>query len=309
MAIPPDADILRRLGLIRTLHRIAVQQSMGQDSSAALSILSMHDAAEALLLLIAEKLHANLPKATAFAGYWQPIDDRLSPEELGHKVAMGRLNSARVSIKHHGILPSKDDVGSFRVLTGSFLREATEKVFGLDLDAVSVLSLVSPSDVRADLLMVQEFRKHGKHSEALGRLAIVFDMLIRRAELRHVDERGRSRLAPQANFAFESGFFLRLNDRKFSKAWDKVLGELKSLQTVVRMLALGLDPARYFIFRSLSPGVFLNLNHNYVIVSDRRHEPTDADVEFCLDFVIDVALHLDVPPISDAADEQGGLVP
>jgi hypothetical protein len=76
---------------------------------------------------------------------------------------------------------------------------------------------------------------------------------------------------------------------------DKTKESVEALQEAVKILSLGLDYKRYARFRLLTPYVERYMNGNYNIVRMRRGSkevPTDEEVQFCIDFVIESAIAL-----------------
>jgi len=79
---------------------------------------------ELFLQLAAEHLGARTPP-DKFMDYWKLVEPKIPKGGPTQKLSMARLNKARVSLKHHGTLPSKLDIEAFRASTTSFFEERT----------------------------------------------------------------------------------------------------------------------------------------------------------------------------------------
>jgi len=117
--------IIKRLAFIKYLLNQANNASHFPEPLSSSSILSFHDAVELFLHLCAEQYNLNT-KNISFIEYWEKLKPPLSTAnkpELTQKESMRRLNDARVSLKHHGTLPSKLDIDNFRVICNTFFEE------------------------------------------------------------------------------------------------------------------------------------------------------------------------------------------
>jgi hypothetical protein len=78
---------------------------------ASISLLLLQDAVEMALHAVATKIGAKPPRKAAFEDYWGLIDSAGTQfGQLPMKIDMGRMNSARVDLKHHGNHPDRDGV-------------------------------------------------------------------------------------------------------------------------------------------------------------------------------------------------------
>lgn len=130
-------DTIRRLAFIKYLLSVAVGQSHQPEPLAAASILTFHDSIELLLQLACEHLDADTKKHTQFMQYWEIFKPKISGSGLTQKESMKRLNNSRVALKHHGTLPTKQDIEAFRASAINFFEDNMPLVFGVDLDSIS----------------------------------------------------------------------------------------------------------------------------------------------------------------------------
>jgi hypothetical protein len=84
---------------------------------------------------------------------------------IAHTAKLFELNKARVGFKHYGNLPAADEAGKFQAYVEDFLRTSFKDHFTQDYDELSLIDLVSFSEVRerlkkADALLAsEEFEK------------------------------------------------------------------------------------------------------------------------------------------------------
>src|ERR1039458_9508722 len=84
------------------------------------ALLLLHDAAELLIVLVAEATNAAVKSGMDFLAYWDVIDGGLAPDKLGHKAEMAVVNKARVGLKHAGVIPTAAEVRRYATMTRSF---------------------------------------------------------------------------------------------------------------------------------------------------------------------------------------------
>jgi len=261
--------ILKRLAFIKYLLNVANNQSFQPEPIIATSILSFHDALELFLHLCSEELDIKAQKFS-FLEYW----DKLKPEllkrgkkELTQLESMRRLNKSRVALKHHGTLPSKLDIESFRVLANTFFEENCKNVFGIKVKDISLLELISYKRVKDYLQKALELYELPRETEAMANLAIAFEILLRDYEdskkARHYQN---SPFFFGKHMTFLSSFSLGLNnDPKLSEFVDSVKESIEAIQKVVKILSLGIDYRRYVRFSLLTPMTY------WISGRDERH--------------------------------------
>lgn len=123
----PQPSQIERLAFIRYLATVGRSQLQLPEPAAASALLTFHDAIELFLQLAAEHLHVQIryPK-DHFVDYWPKLAD--AGAAIPFSEAMKRLNDARVSLKHRGVLPRRSDLVDFGAIVPDFLRRATQLV-------------------------------------------------------------------------------------------------------------------------------------------------------------------------------------
>jgi hypothetical protein len=272
------------------LYSLGVQQSQQPEPLAGVSILTFHDSIELFLQLACEKWNVT-KQSQSLMDYWnmlQPLGLQLTQKE-----SVRRLNRARVDLKHHGILPSKLDIESFRGSVTSFFADNTHSVFGISFDAISMLGLVQCREARSNLEEAEKHITAHNGEDALDKIALAFAQIIDDYENRKRSHFGVSPFFFGESLTFESSFFMGIKHGRFGTFVDKVKDSIEAMQKAMKILSLGLDYRRYVRFRLLTPNIIGIPGGDYVIQRGHREEaPSSLDLRFCFDFVIESAIRL-----------------
>lgn len=211
----PLPSQIERLAFIRYLVGVGRSQLQLPEPAAASALLTFHDAIELFLQLAAEHLHVQMrfPK-DHFVDYWPKLEAAGMP--LPFAEAMKRLNDARVSLKHRGVLPRRSDLTDFGVIVPDFLRQATSLVFRFDLVTVSLSVLVEDEEARAELQTAERALLESRVSDSLSVCAISFDTVVRNYEHRSRpgDEGHESPFQPSSDYRSWFGHVIR---QKYSR--------------------------------------------------------------------------------------------
>ncbi len=284
--------ILQRLAFIRYLYNLAVEQSRRPQQLAAASILTFHDSVELFLLLACEHLDVK-KKAQGFMDYWDIFADRLPGDGLTQKGSMRRFNKARGGLKHQGISPSMLDIESFRASVTNFFEENTLAVFKVVFDAISMVDLVQYDKARVRLQKAQSLLEKGESENALGEIAFAFAHLFDDYWLKRWDELGHSPFFLGKRTYLDKSFSMGTEGypSRLEEFRDAVVDSVDAIQNVLKVISVGIDYRRYAKFLLLTPEVFSQGWGGYGSVKQKRL-PTTEECRFCLDFVVESAIHL-----------------
>ena len=303
------ADTGRRLALIRLLLGRAEEDSRQAAPFSADSINRLHDVAEMFLVLAAEVNDADVKPKADFMSYWPALSKKLD-SPLAYKVQMTKVNQARVGLKHHGIVPTPDVIADCRTAVRGLIQDETPRLFGVELDSVSLAAFIVPPDARTSVIAAETKWKQQKDamgvSEAFADLAQAFGDLIEDYSSRKLTTSGRSvfKVMDDPPSLWSSQTRLRASHASGDtsanavlKALEPFAGEvaaaLQALEAMTLIIGLGVDVRRYGRFKLLTPDIVRmpGGRRRYV---DRDSDPvrTEEDFKFCRDFVISTALHL-----------------
>jgi hypothetical protein len=286
-------DEVRRLAFAKYLLSLGSRQIKLHEPFASVSLLLFHDATDHLLGLVSE--HVGAKESKVFMDYWQWVHDARPAYELPDKVRMGRFNQARVALKHKGLQHSRTQLEEFQNLVMSFFDKVIADIFNTTLDAISLCEFITNDKVREILKRAGEAHERGETRKVRYLCALGFDDLIKSSEL------PKSRHFPNEEFSFDywhgsvpnvyldEGRGADLNVDEFFKFIKK---SLNALQDRMQIITMGIDFRLYARFRSITPAIWYTW-HGKRKISDRgKPELTNGDIEFCIEYVTDVAFNL-----------------
>ena len=304
--MPLNQKIVSRLAFIRFLHHQGVQQSNLPEPQSSVSVMTLHDAVEAFLLLAGE--HIGSPGSREFEKYWEALNPakQANGVNLAVKQGMARLNKVRITLKHHGGHPSAATISQIVEDTAAFFAANTQLVFGIDYDQVSMADLIEQEQVR-DLVHAAETAADGDQIKAMIALSDACDLLLTPRRVYHdagtsplrfgdtirrshgVNDLLRGLMPPRNNRSVDLDVHRR---RDVAEQLHQVTEIVMELQTAARVTALGLDYAAYRRFLSLTPYHADMMSGTREYRAPKGYAPSREDVEFCHQFVIIASLRL-----------------
>lgn len=290
-----DPAIIRRLAFVKFLYSIGIEQSKAPEPFANAALLTFHDAAELFLQLSAEYLDADVKKNQDFIGYWPIISKKMAGDtSLSQQESMRRLNAARVSLKHSGTQPSTYDLESFRAAILLFFEDNVPAVFGVALTDVSLIEFVQPDGSRNRLKLADKLKLEMRFDEAALEIAIAFDEMIQDYETRKSNRSHRSPFTFGRNLRWNPSLSMMARglNQEMTQYLDNIHVTVEAMQKALRILALGINFRRYSRFHSIVPTVHRTLSGRYHAQDRPPGSRTSDMIQFCLDFVIEAAVHL-----------------
>ena len=155
-----DIETIRRIMLARHLFELgntALRSSNDLYLFAAVNLLQ--DAVEAFLIAVADHVGAKIDHRTEFDKYFVFINDRIKPRELPFKTKLFRLNLIRVSAKHHGIQPARDECDRVAVSVREFFDEVSSSLLGVSFATISAIDLLDEGEIKQLLLEAKAARE------------------------------------------------------------------------------------------------------------------------------------------------------
>jgi hypothetical protein len=262
----------------------------------------LHDAAELLLGALADKLGASLPNHLPFMDYWRQLDPRVlsGGVKLPARQRMDRVNAQRNLLKHKGVLPGAAAIDQACSDVRAFLEDSAMLVFGLDLMSIDMAELVPHVEVRKLLQAAALAEDGGDRQSAMARLADAFEALlthrwvIRRLGgamfgptiCKHMDP--ESIVATLVNLHkgdLRSGSVIEL-----AHEIHEAVSSAQAMQATLPLMVLGIDYRQFDRFQRLTPSMEHTGQTEYSYPYDEDCTPSKADVDFCRQFIITVAL-------------------
>jgi hypothetical protein len=278
-----------------------VDQSHKPEPFAAVAVLTFHDACEMFLQIAAEHNGVTPPKQRSpdFLDYWQLFEQQ-AQLQVTSKASMSRLNRARGNLKHGGVLPAHDEIEGFRAAVTSFLEDSALTLLGINLDDVSLTSMIKSDDVRGPLERAETALSAGDLQGAMGEVASAFTVSVRRFERRpraSTHPVGRPYSLRDATASLFGVLGRRIGDEIEDELYnirgtlDRVVDVFSEAITVV---AYNLDFDSYLMFKTHAPVVHEFPGGRIQVEWTLRSQPTDPEVvRRCLNFVIDTAIRLE----------------
>lgn len=241
-----DELTAKRLAVIRHLFEKGMDISFEGEPLNGLCLLPFHDSVEMFMKLCADVKGVTVSRDTMFAKYYDLLPD------LQDKNQMLSLNARRVSLKHHGQMPSSLDVEITRVNVIDFYTHNVPVFFGCKLEEVSLEVLIVYPSVREFLRKFNEAFKEGKYGTAQSYCKMAFKEFL----ICYHEQRNRCLTlddAPCKNARY-------LNKLNFEHNVDKYLEDLKEdvlkINEAITVMNLGINYFQYDEF--MNHGFYMN---------------------------------------------------
>jgi hypothetical protein len=308
-----DRAKMNRLAFIRLLYLQGIEQCRQPRPLSAASTQTFHHTTELFLILAVDHLGAGaVSRDSGLLQYWTVLRPRrgFTGVELSGQHGIARLISVRNDLKHLGALPSAEDVEDARSSVTGFLEDNTPKVFGLEFASIDMADLVPHEGARARLKAAAAAETAGDRKEAMAELSEAFDELFAPYAGRPFGSAGAYGFGAdvQSGHGFSIGMAQALNTigsqmrsnqvrgleaigRKVDKNIANLNDVVAAIQRGMRVMAVGLDYARYNRFDQLTPNAYGTGEHRQV-QADWDYAPSRDEYDYCVQFVITVALRL-----------------
>lgn len=275
----------KRLAVIRHLFEKGKTLSYECEPMNGLCLLPFHDSVEMFMKLCADEKGIQIPRNTMFMDYFTKIP------ALQDKAQMDSLNSRRVSLKHHGQMPSSMDVELTRANVIDFYEHNTPIFFGCKLEDVSLEVLISYSSVKEYIQKYHEFMDVAEYTHAQAQCQIAFREFMNEYH-RHYDR----------NFDLKAGPATRLDGLRkpyLEEKTDKYLETLKEsiyeLNEAIYVMSLGINYFRYNEFVAMGPSIYRshsNPEKKYDYFVFMKELYTEETARACYNFVMESILSL-----------------
>jgi len=301
---------MRRLAFVRLFFQLGIDQAQQPEPLNVASVLTLHDAAELFLQLVAEHRGINLPRFVHFHDYWKLLDPAKVPNgvALTGERPMSRLNDLRTAFKHHGTMPSASAIRQACIDVRAFLEANTPTVFGVAFESIDMAEVIPQPSVRDKVRAATAAAAGGDIAAGMGLLAEAYDDLFgitpgqpgREAPGRFGDT---IRVMQQHDIA--AAIYTHDNIHRSASADYRNLARLvynvadttRQIQRAMRVMALGIDYRQFERFEQLTPLIdYFMDGHSERRPPARNYAPTADQFEFCREFLVTAALRIAEQP-------------
>lgn len=163
-----EKTILNKLVLSRSLYFLAKEHLTATSGSKLLIACNLlQDSIESFMIALADSVNANVNNNTNFDKYFDLINSRISPKELPYRSRLIALNKLRVSSKHYGIEPSKQELEQFALTVGSFLEEVSKNILSKDFATISLADMLTNGETKELLQNAEKAYEIADYSNCL----------------------------------------------------------------------------------------------------------------------------------------------
>ncbi len=282
--------IIQRLSLIKYLYTLGLNQSYNSELLSGISILFFHDSIELFLQISAEEIGVK-KEGKSFMGCWKLFED--NGKKLSYEENMDKLNRARVSLKHHGLLPSRQDIENFRISVSAFLEESYKLIFNIEFKCISLIDYIGFENTKKYLKIAEKKFGEGDLENTDINLSLSFEYLLKDYEGKIKVKEYESPFSVGESMDFHNAFFMGINDRKLAEFVDDVSKSIKAMQNPLKILSFGLDYRKYIKYDSIvKAAIVFVMSGEHVVYAGKNVNINPGEFEYCRDFIIESALKL-----------------
>jgi hypothetical protein len=288
MAIAADAITLRKLALAKRLYQHAITQASHHTLTARiLAVIAFDLATETLLRTIVSALEASRTAADGFAGLMQQVEALLSAAALGSlpdRANVHYVHLLRDDAQHRAKHPSETEVSDARTYTRDFLNKTTRLVWGLNIDAISLVDLIQHSRLREFLKDAERAFEAQDFDRVAAQAAAAVSLAYESVQKAFV-----GRLPGYAGgFSMKDAWGRPGSDRDARE----VLRAFERMQETVLTLGLGLNYGDHVRFRQLAGDVDFMLNGE-VQPHGAKQDLSAGESEFVLAYATDAVQQIE----------------
>jgi hypothetical protein len=252
----------------------------------------LQDASEAYLIAMANHLGVSLDFKSTFDKYFVEIDKKINPASLPMKQLVLKLNTVRVSAKHHGIQPDRSECERLAISLEAFFDDVTRTHTGLEFRTVSGLALLEEGPVKT---LLEEAKTAIESGDCL-RAALA----CRKATYLQVEKSyDVSAFKERVDNAFFGPFSSAPHyaqsvdyiDRNVREPTDFIV--LDHSRVDQELLKIGLDPSKFWNIWRLTPSVYQTAHGTWEIKIDLDKSNPDAlatHIEYIFNAALDISL-------------------
>lgn len=151
-----------------------------RDISNGLVVSLLQDSAELAVWAIVNQKSVQVKDKDGFVSILEKVGSEVG--NLSGKSQVLEINKSRVAFKHYGLTPSPSDIPRFIEGARFFLTENVRLHLGQDFKTLSLADEVADAKTRNLIKEAEQYRDDGKYDEALTKISLAFQRILRLAQ-------------------------------------------------------------------------------------------------------------------------------
>jgi hypothetical protein len=289
MALTPDPITLRKLAVVKQLYNHGVAQASHHAVFARIiAVIAFDLASETVLRVAVGTLDAKRSVATDFPPLVQQAESLLGARSLGALPDRGNLlwvHTVRNDAQHKAKYPSETDISDARTYTRDFLNKLVQLVWGMGIDAVTLVDLINHVAIKQLLGEAEKAFASKDFLAVAERCATAMTLAVEAVQKSFVGK------LP----GFVGGFSLTDAFGKPSGKHDEreVLRAFEQMQETVLLIALGLNYPDYIRFRAIAGTSYFTMDGKAHPVG-AKPSATETDAEFVLAYASEAIQQIEI---------------
>ena len=264
----------------------------------------LQDAAETFLRILAAELGVNVHANESFSKVLGDVGAKIA-SVTHHRASLSRLNSARVMFKHQGLSAvQRNDVIVFFGNVESFLTDVCMAALSIDFASVTLADAIGHRRTQNWIEKAEQALSAGEFDDALRRASGAMAIYLAHSNDHDYVFDHSTHLSPPFDRQMFSPHIIGIAsgvgtaiDIEWQSAitdfasWAKA--HIENTRDRVHLMARGVDVGSYDKFSAITHKASITGGGSFRFISNHANSPpTEDDVRFCIDVVIDSALAL-----------------
>jgi hypothetical protein len=289
-----DIEALRRIYLARHLYELGLANiTSANDLYLFSGVNLLQDAVEAFLIAVADCMGVTLDERTNFDRYFELINEKIKPKELPFKNKLLRLNKIRISSKHHGIQPPREECQRLTVTVGDFFDEISSTILNVNFATVSAIDLLKEGEAKRVLLEAKASLDKGELQECaiFCRKAIYLELEHEYDISYYKDKKNPPPLIAAFSKAPSFSKNSKYIDENVKEPTDYIVYDFATLEQ--ELLMYGIDNAAFWNICRLTPKVYQTKDEEWIVKNELDKLETNIlkdNIEYIFNTTIDIIL-------------------
>lgn len=287
-------EVIRRLCLSRHLYEIGLTSLKSANDLYLFSGVNLlQDAVEAFLVGVADFVGVALDEKMHFDKYFVLISEKIK-QDIPFKNPLLRLNKIRISSKHYGIQPARDECQRLVLIVRAFFEEVSSSILAVNFATVSTMDLPKEGETKELLLSAKNSLDSGDLPTcAISCRKAIFLELERNYDVSGFKD-GAARRGFALSFITNAPFFARNKDyieKHVKVPTDYIVYDHSDLDQ--ELLKYAVDNAAFWNVWRLTPAVYRTENEAWIVKYDFNKLDTETlkvNIEYIFNTTVDIII-------------------